>query len=450
MTASQTLYGWGRWPRRDCATDRLAALPEGAVAPAAPAAPSAIARGLGRSYGDASLNPDLTRKSDGCKRILSFDAETGDIVTEGGVGLHDLLDVFVPRGWFPPVTPGSKFVTVAGMVASDVHGKNHHISGSFGDHVHWLDLHCADGTVRRCSSQDHADLFRATIGGQGLTGHILAVAFRMIAIESAWVTQRTEVAADLDEAIAAFESNLDATYSVAWIDCLARGTSRGRSLVHIGEHATLEELKGEKRRKPFAIPTRRNLTMPMDAPGWALNPLSIRAFNELYYRKGAAATGQQLVDYDSYFYPLDAIREWNRLYGRNGFAQYQCALPLNTARDALDAQLTAISEAGLGSFLAVLKRFGAGAPDRLLSFPMEGYTLALDFPVSPRSLVLMDRLDEITVAARGRLYLAKDSRMTQATFEAGYGPAVDTFRALRKESGADQVFHSLLSRRLNL
>ena len=190
--------------------------------------------------------------------------------------------------------------------------------------------------------------------------------------------------------------------------------------------------------------------MPMDAPGWALNPLSIRAFNELYYRKGAAATGQQLVDYDSYFYPLDAIREWNRLYGRNGFAQYQCALPLATARAALDAQLMAISEAGLGSFLAVLKRFGAGATDRPLSFPMEGYTLALDFPVSPRSLVLMDRLDEITVAARGRLYLAKDSRMTQATFEVGYGPAVDTFRALRKESGADQVFHSLLSRRLNL
>ncbi|MEL7182060.1 MAG: FAD-binding oxidoreductase [Pseudomonadota bacterium] len=441
------LSGWGRWPVRSCHAADLD--PKTALGLAGTG--TGLTRGMGRSYGDVALNPNLTLAGTARDRLLSFDGTTGDLVAEAGVTLATLLELFVPRGWFPPITPGTKFVTLGGLVAADAHGKNHHGQGSFGDHVSWFDLLCADGEVRRCSPQSNPDLFRATIGGVGLTGHILVVALRLMPIETAWIAQETRPAANLDAALEIFEASHGATYSVAWIDCLATGAAQGRSLVMLGEHATEADLKtSDQRRKPLALPPRRTKRMPVDAPSWALNTLSIRAFNALYYRAGVRAEAQSLVDYDSYFYPLDAIRDWNRLYGRRGFAQYQCALPLDTSRDGLSALLSAIAAAGKGSFLAVLKRFGAGAPDRPLSFPMEGYTLALDFAVSPSTLTLLDQLDEITLAHGGRLYLAKDSRMTQATFEAGYGAGLDDFRALRRHTGADRAFSSLLSQRLAL
>lgn len=440
MSAVQELSGWGRWPRRECVTAPLR--------PAAGDGAPSIARGLGRAYGDAAMAPPMTLTSTHRSRLLSFDEATGDLVAEAGLSLADLLEVFVPRGWFPPVTPGSKFVTLGGLVAADAHGKNHHGGGSFGDHVAWIDLLCADGEVRRCSPQENAGLLAATLGGMGLTGHVLTVALRLRRIETAWVVQRTIAAPHLDAAIEAFEDNLDATYSVAWIDCLARGASRGRSLVHVGEHAAPGDLPPDM--DPLAKAPRRALRMPMDAPSWALNPLTLRAFNEVYHRAGARRPGPEVVDLDRCFYPLDAIADWNRLYGRRGFAQHQCALPLATSRDALWEMLGLISDAGLGSFLAVLKRLGPGAHDRPLSFPIEGYTLALDFALSPAALTLMDRLDEVVVAAGGRLYLAKDSRMSQATFEAGYGEGAAAFRRLREETGARGAFGSLLSRRLGL
>ncbi|MEP3344955.1 MAG: FAD-binding oxidoreductase [Litoreibacter sp.] len=446
MTSIKTLSGWGRWPKRDCHTDTLdpqTALPLAGT-------DTGLTRGMGRSYGDAALNPDLTLMGTARNRITSFDAETGELVAEAGVTLQDILEAFVPRGWFPPVTPGTKFVTLGGLVAADAHGKNHHGHGSFGDHVLWLDLLCADGETRRCAPDQNAGLFRATIGGVGLTGHILTVALRLLPVESAWIVQETKPAANLDEALEIFEMSQDATYSVAWIDCLATGEAQGRSLVMLGEHATMADLSAEQKSAPLTLPPNKKKRMPLDAPSWALNKWTIRAFNALYYRSGKKAPPREVVDYDSYFYPLDAIDDWNRLYGARGFAQYQCALPLDTARDGLSALLQEISDAGMGSFLAVLKRFGKGAPDRPLSFPMEGYTLALDFALSPQSLTLLDRLDEIVVAREGRLYLAKDSRMTQATFEAGYGPALDQFRAIRTETGADRAFSSLLSKRLGL
>ncbi|MEO0830127.1 MAG: FAD-binding protein, partial [Pseudomonadota bacterium] len=345
---------------------------------------------------------------------------------------------------------GTKFVTLGGLVAADAHGKNHHKAGSFGDHLLWFDLLCADGEVRRCSPQSNAELFRTTIGGVGLTGHILTVGVRLMAVPSAWVRQRTIPAPNLDAAIEAFESNYDATYSVAWIDCLATGESRGRSLVLLGEHAEPDELPRAYRKRPYAYPRRGLKKMPMDAPSWALNRLTLKAFNHVYYRAGASKPEREVIDFDRYFYPLDAILEWNRLYGSRGFAQYQCALPLETSRDGLLALLEAISEAGLGSFLAVLKRFGPGAPDRPLSFAMEGYTLALDFALSSQALTLLDQLDEITVAAGGRIYLAKDSRMSQSTLRAGYGDALIAFKEMRQSTGADAAFTSLLSKRLDL
>lgn len=452
MSHVREIYGWGRWPRRDCEVATPAA--PGAVAETLDNG-TAIARGLGRAYGDSALNPECTVSTARLDRLISFDADTGELVAEAGVSLAQIIETFLPRGFFPPVTPGTKFVTLGGAIAADVHGKNHHIAGSFGEHVLWFDLIGPDGETRRCAPDAHPDLFNATIGGMGLTGVITRVALRLMPVETGWIRQRTIVAPDLDAAMAAFEDNLDVTYSVAWIDCLAGGTAQGRSLVYLGEHARADD-PDLPRGDPLKPPARRKKKIPMDAPSWALNRLSVKAFNHLYYRAGRKAPAEQLIDWDKYFYPLDAVLEWNRIYGARGFAQYQCALPLETSRDGLKAQLDAIAGAGLGSFLAVLKRFGKGAPDRPLSFPMEGYTLALDFPLSPAALTLMDRLDEITLAHGGRLYLAKDSRMTQRTFEQSYGDAGRRVTAL---SGPDETpganttstrFQSLQSRRLGL
>lgn len=446
MTSRIELSGWGRWPRRACDVATPSA-PDGVAAALGDG--SAIPRGLGRAYGDSALNPERTVSTARLDRFVSFDAATGELVAEAGVSLGQIIETFLPQGFFPAVTPGTKFVTLGGAIAADVHGKNHHVAGAFGDHVAWLDLTGPDGESLRCSPRKNADLFRATIGGMGLTGVITRTALRLIPVETGWIRQRTVVAENLDAAIEAFEENLDTTYSVAWIDCLASGDARGRSLVYLGEHACADD-PDLPMGDPLRPASRRKKRVPMDAPSWALNRLSVRAFNHLYFRAGQRAPESQLIDWDTYFYPLDAILEWNRIYGRRGFAQYQCALPLETSRDGLARMLDTIAAAGLGSFLAVLKRFGKGATNRPLSFPIEGYTLALDFPLSPAALTLMDRLDEITLAHDGRLYLAKDSRMTQRTFEQSYGARHKAFTRVRtKQSGTDR-FQSLQSRRLGL
>lgn len=446
MSRTETLAGWGRWPRRRCDAARPAR-PE-AVA-AALDRPTALARGLGRGYGDCALNPERTVLTARLDRMLDFEPGSGALVAEAGVSLAEIIEAFLPRGFFPAVTPGTKFVTLGGAVAADVHGKNHHRAGAFGDHVLWLDLMDGDGATRRCSPQENAELFRATIGGMGLTGAILRAAVRLIPVESGWIRRRAIAAPDLDAALAAFEDTLDAPYSVAWIDCLARGRALGRSLVQLGEHARRDALPAGRAARPFDVPRRRPRRIPLDAPSWALNRWSARAFNEAYWRAGRRAPETALVDWDRYFYPLDALLEWNRIYGARGFAQHQSVVPLAGGREALKAMLEAISETGLGSFLAVLKRFGPGAPERPLSFPMEGWTLALDFPLTAAALTLMDRLDEIALAAGGRLYLAKDSRMTQSTFEAGY-PGRDGFAALAAAQAGRARFASLQSRRLGL
>ncbi|MFT4794711.1 MAG: decaprenylphospho-beta-D-ribofuranose 2-oxidase [Paracoccaceae bacterium] len=439
MTVVREISGWGRWPRRICTLETPR---DPAAAAAAAARPGAmIARGLGRAYGDAALNPDRTVAADRLNRFESFDPDTGVLIAEAGVSLAEIIETFLPRGFFPAVTPGTKFVTLGGAIAADVHGKNHHAVGSFGDHVLWLDLATAGG-VRRCSPDASPDLFNATIGGMGLTGIVLRAAIGLMRVQSGWMRQRTVVAPDLSAAIAVFEGTLHVPYSVAWIDCLATGTARGRSLVYLGDHAGADDLDGAA---PFDIPRRAARSMRVDAPSGALNRWSVRAFNAAYFRAGARKPAEALVDWDRYFYPLDAIHGWNRIYGRRGFAQHQCALPLATSQDALAQMLDAIAASGLGSFLAVLKRFGPGAPQRPLSFPIEGYTLALDLPLTGDALTLMGRLDDIVVAAHGRIYLAKDARMTQRTFESGYGPGLGAFAAMTNPS-----FSSLQSKRLGL
>ena len=438
------LAGWGRFPVRDCreATPRTLddlrrLLGEGPL----------IARGAGRAYGDSALNESCTVSMRRFDRMLAFDEKKGVLACEAGVMLADVLDVLVPRGFFPSVTPGTRFVTVGGMVAADVHGKNHHVAGSFGAHLRWIDVMTGEAEVVRCAPEEEAELYRHTVGGMGLTGIVLRAAFELVPVETAYLVQETVPAADLDEALAAFEASGRWTYSVAWIDCQAGGGQLGRSLLYRAEHAKLDDLPPRLRDRPLRPPARGTVTVPLDLPSWALNRWSLRAFNERYYAKGRRAAGRRVVDYETFFYPLDAIGGWNRLYGRRGLAQYQCVLPRAGSRDGLAAMLETVGRAGQGSPLAVLKLFGPG--DGVLSFPAEGYTLALDFPVRPATLALMDRLDAIVAAHGGHLYLAKDARMPESVFRKTQ-PNLEDFAAFRREAGADRHFASVQSRRLGL
>ncbi len=436
------LSGWGRYPRAAC---RLIDAESTADAQAAiVGSESLIARGNGRSYGDAALNPLATLRMAHCNRVLSFDSKTGTITCESGVLLADIVERFVPQGWFPPVTPGTKFVTIGGMIAADVHGKNHHGAGSFCDHVASLDLATADGNVVRCSQKTHPELFAATRGGMGLTGVILQATFRMMPIETRLIRRETQRARNLGEVMAQFEQSSGATYSVAWIDCLSGGDALGRAVLYTGEHVGRQEAQASGQPCDFNPPRKSAIRVPFDFPSFALNRWSVRAFNALYY--GRARPGTDLVDLDSYFYPLDALLEWNRIYGAGGFFQYQCVFPKAASREGLTKLVEKICEAGSGSFLTVLKLFGP--QNGYLSFPMEGYSLALDFRADTQNLRLANELDAIVVDHGGRLYLAKDSRMNAAMLR-GYAE-LERFRAVRAAVDPHRKFSSLQSQRLGL
>jgi FAD/FMN-containing dehydrogenase len=395
-------------------------------------------RGLGRSYGDSALSARLigTHRLD---HFISFDSHSGALTCEAGVSLSTIAQHFVPRGWFLPVSPGTQYVTIGGAIASDVHGKNHHRNGSFTDHVSSIDIALGDGTILTASRESHADLFRATCGGMGLTGLILAATIRLQPIASSQIIETTLKAPQLDVALDLFEQHATATYSVAWIDCLARGRSLGRSLVFLGEHAT---------DGPLTWKTKSLLNVPIDAPAGALNRLTVKAFNTAYYSAVIGKRRTRAIDLASYFYPLDAIGHWNRLYGPRGFVQYQFVLPIAAGREGLRHIIKMIAESGSGSFLAVLKVFGPGN-DNLLSFPVPGYTLALDFVPSPQNLRLLDALDETLIDLGGRVYLTKDARMSKHTFRAGY-PRWEEFQSVRAKYGSLGKFHSLQSHRLGL
>lgn len=440
------MSGWGRYPVIEVRTHRPRSVE--VLRQLVVSEPSLIARGNGRAYGDSALNTSATIETRHLNRMIAFDPASGQLVAEAGVLLGDIIAAFLPRGWFPMVTPGTKFVTIGGAIAADVHGKNHHVDGSFRTCVDWIDLMDPNGEIHHCSPLDNASLFDHTLGGMGLTGIILRAAIRLKPVETAWIRQTTIAAPNLKSAMAAFEAAQDSTYSVAWIDCLGTGGNLGRSLVMLGEHAVHADLSPRQAHAPFKIKPKRKLSVPMDFPAFALNSLVVRAFNALYYRAGAwKKSGSQLVDWDSYFYPLDAILGWNRIYGRKGFAQFQCALPLDRSETGLAALLSEIAKTGSGSFLAVLKRFGK--QDSAFSFPMEGYTLALDFPVKPKTLALLERLDQITIAHGGRFYLAKDSRMTGETLRASDSRVAD-FQAYRDSQGFTSRLRSAQSERLAL
>ena len=439
------ISGWGRFPRFDGVLTDMRD-PEAAQAEII-RQPNLIARGNGRSYGDASLNFDCMLSTLRSDHLLAFDPMTGEVACEAGLLLSDLLAFAVPRGFFPPVTPGTRFVTIGGMVAADVHGKNHHSAGSFSRHVISLLLLLPDGSQLRCSPTENQAIFDATCGGMGLTGVILDIRFRLLPIQTARMRQETLQAADLEQMFALCKESSGWSYSVAWIDCLARGKALGRGLIYRGEHATLDDYAAlQDGRPPLTAPDHPARRMPADLPGWALNRLSVSAFNALYYRRGKP--GVSFPDYETFFYPLDAILEWNRIYGPAGFTQYQCVLPLVTSREGMRSIIECIAASGRGSFLAVLKLFGPGDPG-YLSFPMEGYTLALDFPADTGTFNLLLRLDAILADYGGRLYLAKDARGSADLLRRGY-PQLDAFQAVRDAIDPHRKMKSLLSARLGL
>lgn len=438
------LSGWGKFPVQEAVV--VAPRDEQTLIKHISAG-RAIARGNGRSYGDSSISQTNTLHMKFFNRMLAFDSTLGLLVAEAGVSLADVIDTFLPFGWFPAVTPGTKFVTLGGMVAADVHGKNHHSEGSFGKYVEWIDLVDGSGSVQRCSRTQNAEVFDWTVGGMGLTGVILRVAIRLRRVETAWIKQRTIPTTDLQHTMEVFEATLDTTYSVAWIDCLGRNARSGRSLIFLGEHANLSELNFLQKKTPFEIKKKKAKSIPFDFPAWALNRYTVRAFNALYYRNGLGNEGECLMDWDTFFYPLDSLLGWNRIYGRGGFIQFQCVIPIERSKEGLEELLAEISTAGLGSFLAVLKRLGA--QDNKFSFPMHGYTLALDFPVSDRSLALMHKLDRIAISHGGRFYLAKDGRLSAETLRQA-DKRTDDFIVMRSKQKIRGKFQSSQSERLGL
>jgi L-gulonolactone oxidase len=396
-----------------------------------------LAVGMLRSYGDSCLNGDgSVIEMSGLDHLISFDRQTGVIEAEAGVTLAEILRLAIPAGYFLPVTPGTKFVTLGGAVANDVHGKNHHRAGTFGRWVRQFTLARTDGSETVVGRDDASGLFAATIGGLGLTGVITRVTLELMPIRSSRIDLQTIPFAKLSEFFAlAAESEASHDYTVAWIDCLAQGGKLGRGIFTRARHSEDGKLSVSNKSGP---------SIPIDAPGFVLNRLSLSAFNEAYYRI-AGRPREASVCYDPFFYPLDAIGGWNRLYGRRGFYQYQSVVPPAVAEPATTEMLRAIASAGQGSFLAVLKTFGDVPSPGLLSFPMPGTTLAMDFANRGHStLSLLDKLDAIVREAGGRLYAAKDGRLPQAMFRAGY-PALDQFT-----NHMDPGMSSTFRRRLQL
>jgi decaprenylphospho-beta-D-ribofuranose 2-oxidase len=442
-TLTTALSGWGRYPVESCELER----PE-RYADLRPTTDTLIARGQGRSYGDASLNENgrviLTER---INRMLELDAKLGILRAEAGVTLSEILPVIVKQGWFLPVTPGTKFVSLGGCVAADVHGKNHHHEGGFAEYVIGIELILADGTRKTCSVTENEDIFWATVGGMGLTGIIGEVTLQLIPIQTSQVMVSHHAAHNIGHLFQLLQDPaLDDRYSVAWIDCLATGDQLGRGIAMFGHHASAAEYKSDN---PLASKPKRIRSLPFDFPALALNPLTIGAFNKLYYYRESRKLTPFLADYDSYFYPLDAIGKWNRMYGKRGFVQYQCVIPEQTALEGISALLKELSGSRRASFLAVLKRLGAQGKG-LLSFPLAGYTLALDLPIRDKGLFsLLDKLDKIVLQHGGRIYLAKDARMSAESFQAMY-PRHEEWLRIKTEIDPQHRFSSSLSRRLNI
>ncbi len=445
-TTRAELTGWGRSRRAPC--DVLT--PESTAALLGALDAPSIARGLGRSYGDPALNTggrvlDLTRLD----RVLAFDDARGILTCQAGLSLDALIRAFAPRGWFPWVTPGTKFVTVGGCIANDVHGKGHHSQGTFASGVLSMRILGADGVVRTVSRTEDPDLFWATFGGMGLVGVIVEATLKLRPIQTTFYRQRAIPVAGLDELLDRLaEHDEQFPYSVAWIDPLATGARLGQGVLTVGDHATLDDLErlGGDPRAPLRLGPDQRLAVPLELPELTLNPVTLRVLNAIIRRQ--LTGGGDLAHYEGFFYPLDLIGGWNRAYGPRGFTQYQFVVPREDGRRTLRAILETIAASGKLPFLNILKRLGAPSGGHL-SFPMDGYTFAIDFPVRDGTVALTRQLDAMVLDAGGRLYLGKDAFTTPETFRAMY-PRLDEWRAIKRRVDPDNRWVSDQARRLGL
>lgn len=435
------LSGWARVPQATVTARRPERLREVQAALAAAGPRGVIAHGRGRSYGDAALNDGgdalLTRRLD---RLISFDAGSGELVADCGVTIDEILSVFLRRGWVPPVCPGTAFVTLGGALANDVHGKNHDRDGGFAEHVRWFDLLLADGTVRRVTPDGAPDLFAATAGGIGLTGIVLRLCLRLRPIAAPAVVVREDRMGSLDDFLSAFAGRArQASYSVGWIDTLARNGKLGRGILETAEPAPAGRSFAEDR---------KGATMPIDLPDFALNPIAVAAFNALYFHRIPAGGRERVLGLRRFLFPLDALDGWNRMYGKRGFRQFQCVLPNGEAAGGIRKLIAAITESRAASFLAVLKTLGRAGVG-MLSFPMPGMTLAVDFPNRPDAPDLLHRLERIVLDHGGRIYLAKDSALSAEGFAQMY-PRLDEFRRVLAAVDPAGRFQSDMARRLRI
>jgi decaprenylphospho-beta-D-ribofuranose 2-oxidase len=431
-----TISGWGRVPvpGREVRSEDLEALTRDAV----------LCRGLGRSYGDSSLPPPshpVVATTTLADRVLAFDPDTGTVRAEAGLSLREINRLFLPRGFYGPITPGTQFITVGGMVAADVHGKNHHRDGCFGAHVTRLRMRVADGRIVECSPDQEAELFRATVGGMGLTGHILEVECRLARIPSPWVITESERIHDIDRFIDGLkEAGARWPYTMGWIDCLSRGPRMGRGILMKGRWA-------EPHEAPPGVPApRRRPALPFVLPGWVVNRWSVRAFNAAFYRRHVPRVRRARVDPESFLYPLDAIGHWNRMYGPRGFTQYQCVLPESAGRGAARRFLELLTGRGGASMLCVIKDCGAEGVG-MLSFPRPGISIALDIPIRHDTQALVDALNELVIAEGGRVYLAKD-QFTRAEHFRAMEPRLAAWTCVRRKWDPEGRLRSAQSVRL--
>ena len=449
-TELETLTGWGRTAPSLAHVVRARDADDVRHALCAAPPRGLLARGLGRSYSDGAQNAggtvvDMT----GVARVRSFDAATASITVDAGLSLDALMRIVLPLGFFVPVTPGTRLVTVGGAIANDIHGKNHHGEGSFGAHLTELQLLTPDGASRCIGPDREPELYWATVGGLGLTGVILSATIRLLPVETSRIRVDTERAEDLDDCMARMaERDDDYRYSVAWIDCLAEGRRLGRSVLTRGDHATVDELPARARRAPLAFDPKMLLAAPKIIPPGLLRRSTVRIFNEVWFRKAPKAQVGAIHSIGSFFHPLDGVRDWNRIYGPPGFVQYQMVIPFGE-EETLRRMIQAIVDVRCPSFLAVLKRFGPEGSG-LISFPSAGWTLALDIPTTiPGLSTLLERLDEMTVGADGRVYLAKDGRVRPDLIPVMY-PRLDEWRAVVDKVDPAGRLQSDLSRRLHL
>jgi decaprenylphospho-beta-D-ribofuranose 2-oxidase len=438
------VYNWSRYPRVLANQHSFTRVSE--LRDLLKRVPSLIARGSGLSYGDASLSGEVVSTLR-FNKMLRFNRAAGVIRCESGVTLDEILQVIVPAGWFLPVTPGTKFITLGGAVAADVHGKNHHKEGSFSHYVKSLTIMGADGKITECSATKNQELFHLTCGGMGLTGVILEIEIELKKIESSLITQKNVPANNLQQLLDELRNYNHHTYSVAWIDCLSGGKNMGRGVLMIGEHALLNELPQSMHKQPLRLHTKPRLNVPFEMPSLMLNSITTRLFNNVYFNLKKLRDGRFFTHYDKFFYPLDFILHWNLLYGKPGFLQYQFVIPFDGGDRALHVILKKITESKLASFLAVLKVMGEA--EHPLSFGMPGYTLALDFPISQQLFPLLEELDAVVADHGGKLYLAKDARMKQKVFSQSYAQYNEVKSKLKKYNGHVK-FESFLSQRLSL